>query len=217
MAFALGQNQVYYSTVLSSVPWATHGFGTAAGSPVEGNAHASLHQIHSDRVVSVDRPGEKQGDGDALITRTLGLWISIRTADCLPILLIDPHNRAIAAVHAGWRGTVAQIAKAAVATMIERFGSAPTSLLAAIGPGIDQCCFEVGEEVASYFEGFTDRKQGKAHVNLKAANLHQLLRSGLAEANVDVSPLCSVCAPGFHSFRRDRTDGRMASAVQISA
>ncbi len=216
MAFVLGQNQVYYSTVLSSVPWASHGFGTATGSPVQNDAHASLHQTHSDHVLFIEQSGEKQDDGDGLITRTLGLWISIRTADCLPILLIDPDNRAIAAVHAGWRGTAAQISRAAVASMVERFGSKPTTLLAAIGPGIDHCCFEVGEEVATHFEPFTDRKTGKAHVNLKAANLHQLLSSGLSKANVDVSPLCTVSSPGFHSFRRNRTEGRMVSAVQIS-
>ena len=217
MAFILDQDQVYRSTILGAVPWASHGFGTAAGSPVQGNSHASLHQTHSDRVLFVEHSGEKQLDGDGLITRTSGLWISVRTADCLPILLIDPKNRAAAAVHAGWRGTARQIVQGAVAGMVKRFGSEPACLLAAIGPGIGACCFEVGEEVACHFERFTtDRKQSKAHVDLKAANLHQLLGCGLSETNVDVSPLCTASSPGFHSFRRDQTEGRMISAVQIT-
>ena len=218
MAFILDQDQVYRSTILGAVPWVSHGFGTAAGSPVQGNSHASLHQTHSDQVVFIERSGERQQDGDCLITQTTGLWISVRTADCLPILLIDPQNRAAASVHAGWRGTASQIIQLAIASMVKQFGSEPACLLAAIGPGIDTCCFEVGEEVACHFERFTtDLKPGKAHVNLKAANLHQLLSSGLSETNVDLCPHCTVCTPGFHSFRRDRTEGRMVSAVRIIA
>ncbi len=217
MAFVLGLDQVYQSTLLSSIPWVSHGFGTAQASPVHGTVHASLRQTHSDQVRFIEHPGEKQDDGDALITQTNGLWISIRTADCLPILLIDPLNRAVAAIHTGWRGTAARIVQLAVDGMSQRFGSDPVSLLAAIGPGIDYCCFEVGDDVTCHFEAFTTTgSQGKAHVNLKAANLHLLLDSGLPQANVDVSPHCTVSSSGFHSFRRDRTEGRMVSAVQIS-
>ena len=216
MAFILDQNQVCRSSILSSVPWVSHGFGTAAGSPVTGAFHASLHQTHSDRVLCIDRPGEKQEDGDGLITQTPGLSISIRTADCLPILLIDTQNRAVAAIHAGWRGTAAGIAQKTVAKMVEKFGSSPSALFAAIGPGIGECCFEVGDEVALHFAAFaTAHKQGKFHVDLKTANLKQLVSCGLAEENVDVCSYCTVSSPGFHSFRRDRSEGRMTSAVQI--
>jgi hypothetical protein len=105
------------------------------------------------------------GEGDALLDNTPGSVVAIKTADCLPILLVDDRHRAVAAVHAGWRGTVAGIAQRAVEAMRAQFGSAPGDLRAAIGPGIGPCCYEVGPEVAAEFG-----RQGRAHVDLGEAN-----------------------------------------------
>jgi YfiH family protein len=105
----------------------------------------------------------------------------------------------VAAVHAGWRGTVARIVAAAVDAMRARFASDPRDLHAAIGPGIGQCCYEVGPEVAAHFG-----EQGRAHISLADANRAQLLEAGVTPERVYASNLCTMClAEDFHSFRRD--------------
>lgn len=111
----------------------------------------TLRQIHSDVIHLVESPHPEIPSGDALITRTPGLLLSIQTADCIPILLADPKRRAVAAIHAGWRGTLACIAAKTVGRMQMAFGSRPEDLLAALGPGIRQCCYEVGPEVVKEF------------------------------------------------------------------
>src|SRR5271155_5133574 len=137
------------SAFLSALPWTTHGFGTRRPSAVPENG-SSVKQIHSNLVLLADQPGVL-GEGDALITNRPGLAVSIRTADCYPILLADTRNRAVAAIHAGWRGTAARIVVETLRKMRVEFGTAPAHVMAAIGPGIGACCYEVGEEVSRQF------------------------------------------------------------------
>jgi hypothetical protein len=138
---------------------------------VEGFSLAELKQTHSTHVyqVALDRArhvrympvgsdqlfpaSEKPPSGDALVTDQAGILLCVRTADCHPILLADSRRRAIAAIHAGWRGTLARIAQKTVGVMRAVFGSNPRDLTAAIGPGIQSCCYAVGEEVVSKFHG----------------------------------------------------------------
>jgi len=138
--------------------------------------------------------------------------VAVRTADCIPILLVDERRRAVAAVHAGWRGTVARIAAQAVAAMSRRFGTHAADLHAAIGPGIGKCCYEVGAEVAAHFSG-----QGRGHIDLAAANRRQLQEAGVTPERVYTSNLCTMCrAEEFDSFRRDQeAAGRMYSFAGI--
>lgn len=112
----------------------------------------TLRQIHSDIIRFVDSPVESQLVGDGLITATPGLLLAIQTADCLPILLVDPKRRAVGAFHAGWRGTIKRIVEKGVGEMHRCFGSRPADLKAVIGPGIHGCCYEVGAEVREKFE-----------------------------------------------------------------
>ena len=159
------------SEILSRVPGLLHGFSTRHGGrpgrnwDMKASAAAraqfvrklgagtapllTLRQIHSDLVWQDPEPGRA---GDALISRRPGQLLGVRVADCTPILIVDPDHRAVAAVHAGWRGTAARIAEKAVVEMRAAFGSDPARLLAAIGPGIRRCCYEVGPEVAEQFE-----------------------------------------------------------------
>ena len=218
MAFVLTSGNLYQSPLLQKMGWLDHGFGTSSASPVHvSEMAASLAQIHSALVNPVSKPGERQAEGDGLFTTTPNLWISIRTADCFPILIADRNLKAVAAVHAGWKGTVHQIARKAVACLINEFGSNPDDLYAAIGPGISESCFEVGPEVATQFEPVFLRpgKAGNSFVNLKQANVSQLLAAGLSPKHIDVADECSMSNPGFYSFRRDKTDGRMVSAIRI--
>jgi YfiH family protein len=126
--------------------------------PKSRNAAASfwpliaVRQIHSDVILRVDSIPDEPLTGDGLITATPGLLLGIQTADCLPIILADVRRRAIGVFHAGWRGTVARIVEKGVGEMHRQFGTRPRDLKAAIGPGIQGCCYEVGEEVRIKFE-----------------------------------------------------------------
>lgn len=111
----------------------------------------TLRQVHSDIIRFVDSPAESQLAGDGMITSTPGLLLGIQTADCLPIILVDPKSRGVGVFHAGWRGTVKRIVEKGVGEMRRCFGSRPRDLKAAIGPGIHGCCYEVGEEVREKF------------------------------------------------------------------
>jgi YfiH family protein len=152
------------------------------------------------------------GEGDALLENRPGSVVAVKTADCIPLLLVDDHHRAVAAVHAGWRGTVARIASGAVAAMRSQYGTDPEDLHAAIGPGIGKCCYEVGPEVAEQFG-----EQGRAHIDLAEANRRQLVAAGVTPGRIYASNLCTMCRPEeFHSFRRDReAAGRLHSFAGI--
>lgn len=116
---------------------------------------AALRQIHSDIVHLVDSAKAAQADaapqGDALITREREVLLCVQTADCIPILLADTKQRAVAAIHSGWRGTVQRIAEKTLGRMQMEFGTRPADVIAAIGPGIARCCYEVGHEVVKEF------------------------------------------------------------------
>lgn len=112
----------------------------------------TLKQVHSDAIHLIERVPSSPLAGDGLLTRLPGLLLAIQTADCLPVLLVDPENRAVGAFHAGWRGTVARVVEKGVGRMRKAFGSDPAKLLAAIGPGARACCYEVGRELRDRFE-----------------------------------------------------------------
>jgi len=210
--FYQDSRHIYRVTELDSLPWLVHGFGTRlARVPALFNL-ATLRQIHSAACVLAAGRGGVLGRGDALLENTPGSVVAVKTADCLPILLVDDRRRAVAAVHAGWRGTVARVAQRAVEAMCAQFGSLPGDLHAAIGPGIGHCCYEVGPEVAAEFG-----QQGWAHVDLAEANRRQLMHAGVTPERIYASNLCTMCrAEEFHSFRRDKeAAGRLFSFAGI--
>ena len=112
----------------------------------------TLRQVHSDIIHYVNRPNAEPVVGDGLITATAGLALSVQTADCLPVILVDLKPPAVGVFHAGWRGTLQRIVEKGVGEMIRRFGSEPRQMLAAIGPGVHSCCYAVGPEVREKFE-----------------------------------------------------------------
>jgi YfiH family protein len=207
--------QVYRVPELDSFPWLIHGFGTRhCDIPAWFANLATLQQIHSATCVAAEGRCGILGQGDALLEDRPGAVIAIKTADCIPILLVDERHRALAAVHAGWRGTVERIAAGAVEAMRRRYGSDPRDLHAAIGPGIGPCCYQVGPEVAARFG-----REGRAHIDLPAANAGQLRQAGVTPERIYASNLCTMCHPGeFHSFRRDgQQAGRLYSFAGIAA
>jgi len=199
---------VLYSPLLTELKWLDHGFGTRADS-VPQESMASLKQIHSGIVLLGEQIG-CAGEGDALVTARAGVPVSVRTADCYPILLVDNRNRAVAAVHAGWRGTAARIVIRTLNEMQLLYGTAAVDVYAAIGPGIGECCYEVGVDVARQFG-----LEQAGWIDLAAINRRQLLDAGVAEHRVDVLGGCTKCDVHlFHSYRRDQlAAGRMVSYI----
>ena len=196
------------SSLLSELPWIDHGFGTRTD-VVSQEDMASLKQIHSAVVLEAERAGVA-GEGDALVTAQSGVPVSVRTADCYPILLADTRNRAVAAVHAGWRGTAARIVVRTMEQMRARFGTDAADLRVAIGPGIGGCCYQVGIEVARQFG-----LESAGKIDLAEMNHRLLVENGVAAERIEVLGGCTLCdAHLFHSFRRDRElAGRMVSYV----
>jgi len=111
----------------------------------------TLKQVHCDTLHVVEHLPKQPLVGDGLITRVPGLFLAVQTADCLPVILVDPRHRTVGIFHAGWRGTLARIVEKGVAAMRLHFGSEPRRLLAAIGPAIHSCCYAVGDEVRDRF------------------------------------------------------------------
>ena len=200
-------------------PWLQHGFGTRLSPEWLGiNDLATAKQIHSDRVLLVESTGP-QGEGDALISNRPGIRLTIRTADCLPILIVDSRNQAVAAVHAGWRGVVSEIATKTIEALRLRFDSKTEDLFVAIGPGIGPCCFEVGREVAIQFAPFfpeLDLSQ-RTKIDLIETTCRQLRRNGVEVGQISTSGLCSCCDHGlFESYRRDKdAAGRRVAMIGV--
>lgn len=207
--FYKDSQNIYRVRPLERFAWLEHGFGTRHSTPPTA---ATLHQIHSDICVAGHGRTGQLGDGDALLESTPGHLVAVKTADCIPILLVDEEHRAVAAVHAGWRGMVQGIVRHAVRRMQGEFGTRPEQLHAAIGPGIGKCCYEVGAEVAAQFG-----ETGPCHIDLAEANRRQLAEAGVPEPRIYVANLCTKCCAGdFHSYRRDKEEaGRMFSFIGV--
>lgn len=116
----------------------------------------TLRQIHSDIIHVITAPTAKPLAGDGLVTNVPGIALGVQTADCFPVLLIDKKHKAVGAFHAGWRGTIQRIAEKGLGVMRHEFGTTPDDVVAAIGPGIQGCCYEVGEELKANFESQFD-------------------------------------------------------------
>jgi polyphenol oxidase len=194
---------------------------------------ALLKQFHSAVALFLATPPEEPRNGDASFTNSRGVLLGVQTADCVPILLVDPKKRAVAAIHAGWRGTLARIAEKTVGEMRKQFGSNTADILAALGPAIGGCCYEVGTELVTKFisqfadaaEYFDELRTGEepnplqwlnmmppghqpspknVRLDLRRANRSQLLSVGLHDANILVSNLCTACHTDlFFSYRKE--------------
>jgi polyphenol oxidase len=203
----------------------------------------SLQQVHSNVIHLFDAAPAESCRGDASATNRPGLLLGIQTADCVPILLVDPKKRAVAAVHAGWRGTLARIVAKAIGKMQMHFKSKPADLLAAIGPSIGGCCYEVGTEVASQFlsqfaeapDWFDEFRTGdepnpiqwlnmmppghqpapkNVLLDLREANRAQLLGAGLRAPNIFVSDLCTACRRDLlFSYRKESSQSGRLMSV----
>ncbi|NBU35582.1 MAG: peptidoglycan editing factor PgeF [Bacteroidetes bacterium] len=184
---------------------------------IEESQVASAFQCHGNDVLNVVQPGYYEGF-DALMTDKKNIFLQILVADCTPILLFDPVKEVIAAIHAGWRGTVKGIIPRTLEKMSEIFNSNPADCFAYIGTCISQKFFEVDEDVVQYFEKefyVYDEKKAKYFIDLKLCSLKALLHSGISENHVSVSPFCTVKDNHlFFSHRHEKgTTGRFGIII----
>jgi len=174
-------------------------------------------QIHSADVRSVIDADDARREVtvcDALTANIPQTLLAVQTADCMPVLIVDERQHAFAAIHAGWRGTLAGIVARTVERMQQSYDSRPSDLRAALGPALGACCFEVGPEVLdafrrefSYAEELISKPQesGKGHLNINRANARQLMDGGISADRIYDSGLCTVCRNDlFFSYRRER-------------
>lgn len=182
---------------------------------------ASSHQIHGTEVLYTTEPGRFDGY-DALITNQSGLLVGVTVADCVPILIYDQANQAVAAVHAGWRGTVGGIVTKTLTHMQRRFGTLAEHCYAYVGTCIDACSFEVGPEVADQFDSAFKRhdiRSRKSFVDLKASNMQLLSEFGIPVAHISISPFSTVLNnEDYFSYRVEHGQtGRMLAVIGVTS
>lgn len=230
------------SQLLAAFPWLRQGFSTRDPAPAVGDEAGAaqeyrrrflalfqltpeqtqmVKQVHGDTVLTVDelRPGTELPEADAMITNRPGVGLATIHADCVPVVLVDPVRRVIAAVHAGWKGTLAGIVRKTVARMEAEYGCVPEECWAAIGPAIGSCCYRVPPERIALFAAKWPEfdfgvSQQDSTLDLALLNQKFLENCGLRPERIDNARLCTACRPtDFYSFRRERATGRMLSLV----
>lgn len=190
-------------------------FFAAAGVPE--NRVVFQRQVHGPTVRCVDAPGALDAT-DGVCTATPDLFLCVTIADCVPVFLYDPGIPAVGVVHAGWRGTVGEIARRGVEIMAETYGAVPSRMKAYIGPSAGVCCYAVGEEVWSRLPASCVVDEGGVRkADLKKANRDVLLTAGLVPDAVLVDPACTICGHElYHSHRRDAAaSGRMMGVIGL--
>ena len=190
----------------------------------------TVTQTHSADLLVIDIPNPdyvhfQKIECDGIITNQPGVMIGVCVADCAPVLLLDPVKKVVAALHAGWKGTAGEIVKKGVAALIDMFDSDPSAILAAVGPSIGRCCYEVDGPVRDEFsrggecwgEFAVETGDGKWQLDLSLANVLQLLDAGILRENIETTDLCVSCNKAtFFSYRRDKGEtGRQMGFIML--
>jgi len=190
----------------------------------------TIRQSHTNKVRIVTAETEAAAPDsepyDAQVTAVPGKCLSVIVADCVPILLYDPTHKVIAAVHAGWRGTVRKITSETLQVMMKKFGSNPRHILAGMGPSIGPCCYEVGQDVIDEVvtrlgsrESFLIEgdKLGKARLDLWEANRRQMIEAGVLLDHIEIPHICTSCNTAkYYSYRKETEGtGRMMAGIML--
>jgi YfiH family protein len=193
-----------------------HGFGLRGSDAVPVTDLWRARQVHGTRLV--ERPGPASEEADALFTRRPGLAVGVQTADCVPLLLAHEGGGGVAALHAGWRGTAAGMARLAVGGLCRELDVAPGSWLVVIGPHIGPCCYEVDEPVREAVGDGVHLREGRPghyQLDLFELNRAQLLAAGVPAKRIGRVGGCTMCDPErYPSFRRDGTAARMVHWIR---
>jgi YfiH family protein len=181
----------------------------------------AAYQVHGRSVTVVEGETGSRPKCDVLVTRSPAKALMLRFADCTPVLLADPRQGAVAAVHAGWRGSAVRAAEAAVGALCQNFGSHPGDIIAGIGPAIGPCCYTVG---AGVVDAFADRPEllssveGGQRLDLWKANRQALVAAGVPDAQIEVAGICTQCqSERFFSHRANggQPAGRFAALIRL--
>ena len=184
----------------------------------------TLKQVHGDHIVTITQhsPAAESPEADGLLTSEPGILLGIVTADCVPLLMVDPRKGVVAALHAGWRGTLKGIARRAIELLCSRWNVATQDLYVALGPSIGSCCYEVGPEVGEMIvarwnidsESAWLPVAGKGFLDLRAVNTIQIEESGVPRENISLVGPCTFCDSSFASYRREGGGaGRQLSVI----
>jgi YfiH family protein len=220
-----------------------HFFGTRQHAPIEYETGVpasdirnrtwmvSVKQVHGTDALIVDRPvtGDERFEGgwDALVTDQPGVTVVVRTADCVPVLIYDRWRKAVAAVHAGWRGALAGIVPKTLELMMARFGILTGDLRLSIGPSAGPCCYEVDQAVLEPLRSgrpdssslLVEDRGTTARLDLKSLVRRQALEAGVSPERISVVNVCTICHPAlFYSYRREgRVNGTMLNGITLVA
>jgi polyphenol oxidase len=206
------------SKILSDYSWLIHGFPECKDkaldffSEYKNKEIISMEQIHGNNVVYADGYDKNIESVDGLITDKR-LILTVRTADCLPVFIVDSKKKVIAAVHAGWKGIIGGIINSCISEF-RKLNSNPENCKVAVGPHIRQCCFEVNKEVSNIFKNIfgdsviniNDKK--KDRIDLAEIVRLNLVQLGIPLVNIDIINICTKCNKNYYSFRRNAKDNR---------
>ncbi len=209
-------------TLDEAAPFLTEGQRSALSHAV-GKSFGSLawvKQVHGADVIAVDQEFVSDSvlrEADALVTDKKDVLVAVRTADCLPVFIWDPVNEAMGVVHAGWKSTQKEIVLRTYEVMADKYKSDYKNLSIAFGPSIRSCCYEVSSEFKSHFPGAVTKRDGQFFMDLIKANRDQLISLGIERNQIFDSRVCTVCTPGYFSYRRDGAKaGRMISGLLLN-
>lgn len=180
----------------------------------------NIRQVHGKGIVVATAEKYKKDDSipqaDAIVTKDADVPIAVRTADCLPIFIFDPKQKAIGIVHAGWRSSQKRIAEETLKKMKAKFKTRPEDVKVAFGPALQNCCYEVTEEFLDYFPKEIKRQGEKFYLDLNLANRHQLIGAGVLPRNIFDCKACTFCGKNYFSYRKNKEKaGRMLSLIML--
>jgi YfiH family protein len=179
----------------------------------------NIRQVHGRRIGLITKKNsfkKQYKKTDGLLTDLPGVPLAIRTADCVPVFLYDRKKRVAGIVHAGWKGTFKRIAAKAVREMKRKWKSKPKDIIAAFGPSIQPCCYQMGQRTVRNFPKEVTVRKGRPYLDLPLANRRQLLAEGVRAKNIFEKKLCTCCNRRFYSYRRQAEKaGRMLSVIMI--
>ena len=222
----------FFGTRSAPVGLSTHiQLGHIVSGSGEFPAIVALKQIHSTRVVVIHAHrglgALEQTEGDALVTNQPETLVVVRTADCVPVLLVEKAKGVVGAIHAGWRGAVAGIVAETIRTCVDEFGSKPEHMHLAIGPSIGPCCYEVDEQVINPLRSrypewpgvLQETNEGKGVLDLKQLIYHQIRANGVPDSQIGQVNHCTYCRGDlFYSYRREgQVKGTMCSGIILPA
>ncbi len=180
-----------------------------------------MEQTHSDNIQIIEHCGlNKIKNCDAIITNKPNIPLMVMVADCIPIMMYDPIQNVIAAVHAGRNGTFKKIATKTLLKMQEHYNTNFQDVLIGFGTSIHSCCYEVGEDlvditIKNFGEKYIQTKDKKRYLNLQTLNYDQLTQIGVKSKNIEISPICSCCNKDYFSYRREGTTGRFCGLIKL--